>query len=40
MPRHFRPIAFVDTPIGLDVEVARLAGGLQFFSAYEVIEGP
>ncbi|HTI32003.1 MAG TPA: dihydropteroate synthase [Sphingomonas sp.] len=39
MPRHFRPTAFVDTPIGLDVEVARLAGGLQFFSAYEVIEG-
>ena len=37
--RHFRPTAFVDTPIGLDVEVARLAGGLQFFSAYEVIEG-
>ena len=40
MPRHFRPIAFVDSPIGLDVEVARLAGGLQFFSAYEVVEGP
>jgi dihydropteroate synthase len=39
MPRHFRPTAFVDTPIGLDIEVTRLAGGLQFFSAYEVIEG-
>ena len=37
--RHFRPTAFVDSPIGLDVEVARLAGGLQFFAAYEVIEG-
>ena len=39
MTRHFRPAAFVDTPIGLDTEVARLAGGMQFFSAYEVIEG-
>lgn len=39
MTRHFRPTAFVDTPIGLDIDVARLAGGLQFFSAYEVIEG-
>ena len=37
---HLRPIQFVDTPIGLpDGSVARLAGGLQWFAAYEVIEG-
>jgi len=34
---YFRPTAFVDTPIGFDGQVARLAGGLSFFSAYEVI---
>ncbi|PTS77493.1 dihydropteroate synthase [Sphingomonas sp. HMWF008] len=35
---HLRPIQFVDTPIGRDGEVARLAGGMLWFSAYEVIE--
>ena len=37
---HLRPIHFVDTPIGRDGEVARLAGGMQWFAAYEVIRGP
>lgn len=36
---HLRPVQFVDTPVGRDGEVARLAGGLQWFAAYEVIEG-
>ena len=37
---HLRPVQFVDTPIGHeDNSVARLAGGLQWFAAYEVIEG-
>ncbi len=37
---HLRPVQFVDTPIGHeDGTVARLAGGLQWFAAYEVIEG-
>ncbi len=36
---HLRPVQFVDTPIGRDGEVARLAGGMQWFAAYEVIEG-
>lgn len=36
---HLRPIQFVDTPVGRDGEVARLAGGMQWFAAYEVIEG-
>ncbi|MES2057957.1 MAG: dihydropteroate synthase [Pseudomonadota bacterium] len=35
---HLRPIQFVDTPVGRDGEVARLAGGMQWFGAYEVIE--
>jgi len=38
MPLHLRPVQFVDTPIGRDGEVARLAGGMQWFAAYEVIE--
>ncbi|GAA0735889.1 dihydropteroate synthase [Sphingomonas japonica] len=38
-PLHLRPVQFVDTPIGRDGEVARLAGGMQWFAAYEVIEG-
>ncbi len=33
-----RPTAFVDTPVGFDGQVERLARGLSFFSAYEVIE--
>ncbi|VXC90994.1 Dihydropteroate synthase [Sphingomonas sp. T1] len=36
---HLRPVQFVDTPIGHpDGSVARLAGGMQWFAAYEVIE--
>ena len=39
MPNHFylRPTAFVDAPFGLDQRVARLAGGLNWFSAVEII---
>jgi dihydropteroate synthase len=36
---HLRPVQFVDTPVGRDGEVTRLAGGMAWFSAYEVIEG-
>ena len=35
---HLRPVQFVDTPVGRDGEVARLAGGMAWFAAYEVIE--
>jgi dihydropteroate synthase len=35
---HLRPVQFVDTPIGRDGEVARIAGGMQWFAAYEVRE--
>ncbi len=35
---HLRPVQFVDTPVGRDGEVARLAGGMLWFAAYEVIE--
>ena len=34
---YLRPIQFADTPVGRDGEVARLAGGLLWFSAYELI---
>lgn len=34
---YLRPIQFVDTPVGRDGAVARLAGGLLWFSAYELI---
>lgn len=34
---YLRPTAFVDAPFGLDGKVARLAGGLVWFSAVEVI---
>lgn len=34
---YFLPAAFVASPFGHDGEVARLAGGLVWFSAYEVI---
>ncbi len=37
MKTYLRPTAFVDTPIGFDGQVARLAGGMAFYSAYEVI---
>lgn len=40
MTLHLRPVQFVDTPVTqADGSVARLAGGLQWFAAYEVIEG-
>jgi dihydropteroate synthase len=36
--RHYlRPTGFVDAPFGLDGQVARLAGGMLWFSAVEVI---
>jgi len=38
MSLYLRPTQFVDTPIGHDGEVARLAGGMLWFAAYEVIE--
>jgi dihydropteroate synthase len=34
---YLRPIEFADTPVGRDGEVARLAGGLIWFAAYELI---
>jgi dihydropteroate synthase len=34
---YLRPIQFVDTPVGRDGEVARLAGGLLWFSGFELI---
>jgi dihydropteroate synthase len=35
--RHYlRPVAFVDAPFELDGKVARLAGGMLFFSAVEI----
>jgi dihydropteroate synthase len=36
---YLRPTGFIDAPFGHDGRVARLAGGLQFFSAVEMI-GP
>ena len=38
-PLYLLPTQFVETPIGRDGDVARLAGGMQWFAAYEVIEG-
>lgn len=35
---YLRPCAFVDTPVGHDGRVARLAGTMQYFSAIEFIE--
>jgi len=34
---YLRPVQFADTPVGRDGEVARLAGGLGWFAAYELI---
>jgi dihydropteroate synthase len=34
---YLRPTAFVDAPFGLDGQVLRLAGGLIWFSAVEII---
>jgi dihydropteroate synthase len=36
---YLRPTGFIDAPFGHDGKVARLAGGLQFFSAVEMIGG-
>ena len=37
MTAYLRPVHFVDTPVGLpDGSVARLAGGMLWFAAYEV----
>ncbi|MDR6786978.1 dihydropteroate synthase [Sphingomonas sp. BE138] len=37
---HLRPIHFADAPFAYpDGHVARLAGGMQWFAAYEVIDG-
>jgi dihydropteroate synthase len=36
--RYFRPTGFVDTPVGFDGAVARVAGGLCFHALWEVIE--
>ncbi|WP_309503537.1 MULTISPECIES: dihydropteroate synthase [Sphingomonas] len=35
---YLKPAAFLGTPIGFDGQVARLAGGLLWHSAYELIE--
>src|SRR3954462_8852943 len=34
---YLRPVAFVDSPFDLDGKVARLAGGLCWFSAVEIV---
>jgi dihydropteroate synthase len=34
---YLRPVQFADSPVGRDGELARLAGGLAWFSAYELI---
>jgi dihydropteroate synthase len=36
---YLRPTAFVDSPFGHDGKVARLAGGLVWFAAVEIISG-
>jgi len=38
--RHYlRPAGFIDVPFGLDGKVARLAGGMLWFSAVEIVSG-
>lgn len=37
MSIYLRPVAFVDAPFGYDGQTARLAGGMTWFSAVEVI---
>jgi dihydropteroate synthase len=34
---YFRPTGFIDAPFGYDGQFARLAGGMQFFSQWEMI---
>ncbi len=36
-PLYLRPTAFIDAPFGFDGQAARLAGGLTWFSAIEVV---
>jgi len=36
-PVYLRPTGFVDAPFGYDGQVARLAGGLNWFSAVEIL---
>lgn len=38
MKAYYRPTGFVDAPFGYDGQVQRLAGGLTWFSAVEIIE--
>jgi dihydropteroate synthase len=40
MPSRFylRPTGFLDAPFGLDGQVARLSGGMSWFSAVEIVE--
>src|SRR5829696_2104753 len=38
MRTFLRPTAFVDSPFGHDGKVARLAGGMNWFAAVEVIQ--
>ena len=35
---YLRPTGFVDAPFGYDGQVLRLAGGLCFFTRFELIE--
>ncbi len=37
MREYLRPTAFIDSPVGFDGQFMRLAGGMSFFSAFEVI---
>lgn len=34
---YWQPAGFIASPVGLDGQFARLAGGMQFFSAWEVV---
>jgi dihydropteroate synthase len=34
---HLRPVQLVDTPVGLDGQAERLAGGMQWFAGYELL---
>jgi dihydropteroate synthase len=34
---YLRPVQLVDTPVGVDGQVARLAGGMQWFATYELL---
>lgn len=37
MRLYLRPTAFIDSPVGFDGQFMRLAGGMSFFSAMEVV---